>query len=321
MENARDKDLFAALTGPLRAFDVTGVQVNLGRLCNQSCSHCHLEASPSRREVMGWAVMKETLKALAGSGIQKIELTGGAAELNPYFRPFVTELQRLDLRLKVRTNLTVLLEPGLEGLASFLRNREIHLSASLPCYEEFNVEAQRGKGVFAKSIAALQLLNKLGYGTKSGPELEIVFNPQGPFLPAGQGKLEERYKKNLKTQYGITFTRLLVLTNMPVGRFYANLKQEEKDQEYLALLYRSFNKHILEKLMCRSSVSIDWDGTLYDCDFNLALGTPMAGEVTRVGDFHRGSLSKREITTGKHCLGCTAGAGSSCQGMLEVDHP
>ncbi len=320
MENARDKDLFTALTGPLRAFDVTGVQVNLGRLCNQSCRHCHLEASPSRREIMGWEVMKNTLKAIAESGIQQVELTGGAAELNPYFRFFVTELHRLDLQLKLRTNLTVLLEPGLEGLASFLRDKGIHLSASLPCYEESNVEAQRGKGVFVKSIAALQFLNKLGYGTKSGPELEIVFNPQGPFLPAGQGKLEDLYKRILKRQYGITFTRLLALANMPVGRFYANLKQEGKDQEYLTLLYRSFNKHILEKLMCRSNVSIDWDGTLYDCDFNLALGTAVAGEVSRIGDFHRESLSNREIVTGEHCLGCTAGAGSSCQGMLEVDH-
>ena len=269
---------------------------------------------------MGWSTMKETLRIIAESGIQTVELTGGAAELNPHFRPFIAELHQLNTSLKVRTNLTVLLEPGLEGLAPFLRDKEINLTASLPCYQEDNVAVQRGEGVFAKSITALQLLNKLGYGTVNGPELEIVFNPTGPFLPAGQDELEYLYRKEMKAKYGITFTRLITLTNMPVGRFRTDLEQQKMMQKYKRLLYRSFNRDVLDKLMCRNNVSIDWDGTLYDCDFNLALGMPVAGVSPRVENFCRKTLAGRTIVTGEHCLGCTAGAGSSCQGALEVSN-
>ncbi len=316
MENLYTENVFASLAGSIRACNLTGIQVNLGRLCNQSCAHCHLEASPARTEMMDWHIMLQTLQAVVRNEIKSVEITGGAPELNPRFRPFITELNRLDLKLKVRTNLTVLLEPGLEGLASFLREKEVSLAASLPCYQEENVQAQRGAGVFAKSIAALRMLNELGYGTEKGPELEIVFNPGGPFLPPSQTELENTYRKELQKQHGITFSRLIALANMPVGRFCRKLLSQKQIREYLYLLYNSFNRSVLAKLMCRSNISVDWDGTLYDCDFNLALRMPVAGAPARIGELNRATLAQRNIVTGEHCLGCTAGAGSSCGGAL-----
>jgi len=314
----KKRNIFLSLAGPVQALDVTQLQVNLGRICNQSCAHCHLEASPERAEMMDWGVMLEILRAAENRGITAVEITGGAPELNPHLRPFVAALSRLGPRIKVRTNLTALLEPGLEDLASFLRGKDVDFAASLPCYEENNVQAQRGKGVFHKSIAALQMLNRLGYGAEGRPVLEIVFNPCGPFLPGSQEELEQLYRKEMKTRYGITFSRLVALTNLPVGRFYNSLEQQNKDQDYLRLLYSSFNRNVLGKLMCRRNVSIDWDGTLYDCDFNLALGLPVDAAAPRIEQFSVESLAGRNIVTGDHCLGCTAGAGSSCQGALEV---
>ncbi len=318
MEIAQGNNVFKSLAGSVRAHDVTGVQVNLGRLCNLSCEHCHLEASPDRTELMDWGVMLKTLDVVKQNGITAVEITGGAPELNPFIRPFITDLSQLDLKIKVRTNLTALLEPGLEGLASFFRVKEVDLTASLPCYQEQNVQAQRGKGVFKKSITILQRLNDLGYGKENGPELELVFNPGGPFLPGNQSELEQLYRKELEQHYGITFSRLIGLTNMPIGRFRNTLLRHQQSQEYFNLLYSSFNRNVLENLMCRRCVSVDWDGTLYDCDFNLALGMPLAGVPARIEDFSKKSLSGRTIVTGGHCLGCTAGAGSSCQGTLEV---
>ncbi len=318
MERAYDENVFESLAGPLRACEVRGIQVNLGRRCNMACHHCHLEASPDRREEMGWGTMLEILRVVDRNKVASVELTGGAPELNPRLQPFIIELRRLDARVKVRTNLSALLEPGLEGLAVFFREREVQLVASLPCYLEKNVESQRGEGAFAKSIASLQMLNGLGYGTGQGPDLEIVFNPGGPFLPGSQGELEALYRRELKKQYGVTFTRLLTITNMPIGRFRSTLQRHKQAKEYLRLLYSSFNRGVLDKLMCRRNVSVDWDGNLYDCDFNLALGIPLAGPPFKIGEFARKPLEKRPIVTGEHCLGCTAGAGSSCQGSLEV---
>ena len=316
MGKINENNVFASLAGSLHAYDVTGIQVNLGRFCNQSCKHCHLEASPARTEMMGWEMMQKIVQVAARNGLKTVEITGGAPELNPHFRLFITELNRFDFMIKVRTNLTALLEPGLEGLALFLKKKGVKLAASLPCYQEKNVEVQRGEGVFSKSIAALQMLNKLGYGTKDGPELEIVFNPGGSFLPGSQKELEDLYRREMKRHYGITFSRLLALTNMPVGRFRCKLLKQKQIREYLYLLYNSFNRAVLAKLMCRSNISVDWDGTLYDCDFNLALRMPVAGVPARIGEFNRVALAKRNVVTGEHCLGCTAGEGSSCGGAL-----
>ncbi len=318
MKRAYDENVFETLAGPLRACEVRGIQVNLGRRCNQSCHHCHLEASPDRREEMEWGTMLEILRVVERNGISSLELTGGAPELNPRLQPLIIELRRLDARVKVRTNLTVLLEPGLEGLVAFFRERDVHLVASLPCYLERNVESQRGDGVFDRSIASLQMLNGLGYGTGQGLDLEIVFNPGGPFLPGSQRELEALYRKELKSRYGVTFTRLLTITNMPIGRFRSKLQRQKQAKEYLRLLYNSFNRRVLDQLMCLRNVSVDWDGTLYDCDFNLALGIPLSGPPLKIGEFTRKSLAERPIVTGEHCLGCTAGTGSSCQGSLEV---
>lgn len=318
MEHAYDENVFESLAGPLRACEVKGFQVNLGRRCNQSCHHCHLEASPERREEMEWGTMLAILRVVDKNKVVSVQLTGGAPELNPNLQPFIIELRRLNARVKVRSNLTVLLEQGLEGLAAFFRERDVQIVASLPCYLEKNVESQRGEGVFDKSIAALQMLNGLGYGTGQGPDLEIVFNPGGPFLPGSQRELEALYRRELKNRYGVTFTRLLTITNMPIGRFRSNLQRQKQAKEYLRLLYSSFNRGVLDKLMCRRNVSVDWDGNLYDCDFNLALGIPLSGPPLKIDEFDQEFLAERPIVTREHCLGCTAGPGSSCQGALEV---
>jgi radical SAM/Cys-rich protein len=315
--NDFEKQITESAGNGLRSLKIETLQVNLGLRCNQQCKHCHLEASVHRPEMMEWPTMQSVLRAARSAGCQRVDLTGGAPELNLHFRKFVTALRQQDHQVQVRTNLTVLLEPGLEDMAEFLREHQVQLAASLPCYLEENVQAQRGIGVYEKSIAAIKRLNALGYGSESGLALNLVYNPGGPFLPPPQKVLEEDYRRELGARFGISFTRLLTITNMPLGRFRAELSRQNQEQDYLRLLRKSFNPQTVGGLMCRQQISVGWDGTLYDCDFNLALGLPVNhGAPNHIRSFSPAELRMRRIVTGEHCFACTAGSGSSCGGAL-----
>jgi radical SAM/Cys-rich protein len=301
----------------LHSLRIEILQVNLGIRCNQECSHCHLEASPQREEAMGWPILERVLETARELRPLLVDLTGGAPELNPHFRSLVKALREKGIPVQVRTNLTVLLEPALEDLPRFFREHEIQLVASMPCYLEENVQAQRGKGVYQKSIAAIRRLNDLGYGRQRDLPLNLVYNPGGPFLPPPQVGLEDDYRRELRERFGISFTRLLTITNMPLGRFQADLRTKNQEKNYLQLLRESFNPQTLPGLMCRNQLSVGWDGTLYDCDFNLALGLPVNhGAPDHIRSFRAPELRSRRIVTGEHCFACTAGAGSSCAGAL-----
>ena len=288
------------------------LQVNIGLKCNQRCRHCHLECSPERPERMEWPVMELILHATETSHCRLVDITGGAPELNPSFRRFVTALRENGYLVQVRTNLAVLLDPGMEGLPGFFKDQGVHLVASLPCYTKDNVCAQRGEGVFEPSIEAIRRLNALGYGLEDSLPLNLVYNPGGPFLPAPQLSLEKDYRRELAEHFGITFTRLLTITNMPLGRFRKELNRQGQMGSYMRLLRESFNPATVPGLMCRRQVSVGWDGTLYDCDFNLALGLPVNhGAPDHIRSFIPAALQHRRIMTGEHCFGCTANAGSS----------
>jgi radical SAM/Cys-rich protein len=301
----------------LHSVNIETLQVNLGLLCNQRCTHCHLEASPQRTEMMQWPTMQLVLEAAKSARCQLVDLTGGTPELNPRFRRFVATLRQGGHPVQVRTNLTVLLEPGMEELPEFFRDHEVQLVASLPCYLEENVCAQRGKGVYEKSIAAIKRLNAGGYGSRPELPLDLVYNPGGPFLPPSQPSLEEDYRRELGQRFNITFTRLLTITNMPLGRFQTELIRKKGEEDYMHLLRESFNPHTVKGLMCCHQLSVGWDGTLYDCDFNLALGLPVNhGAPDHIRSFSPKELRTRRVVTGEHCFACTAGAGSSCGGAL-----
>ncbi len=301
----------------LHSLKIEIMQVNLGLRCNQQCVHCHLEASPERREVMEWSTLQQVLQAAKEVSCQLVDVTGGAPELNPHFRRFVGVLRERRHQVQVRTNLTVLLQPGMEEMPKFFRDHEIQLVASLPCYLEDNVRAQRGERVYEKSIAAIRRLNEVGYGTEPGLCLNLVYNPGGAFLPPPQLALEKDYRRELNGRFGITFTRLLTITNMPIGRFRKELGRKNLERNYINLLQESFNPQTVGGLMCRYQLSVGWDGTLYDCDFNLALDLPVDhGVPNHVQSFRLEDLWKRRIVTGEHCFGCTAGSGSSCRGAL-----
>jgi radical SAM/Cys-rich protein len=271
--------------------------------------------------MMSEEILREAVAVLRTGGFDAVELTGGAPELHPQFTDFVDRLSCLGLRTVVRSNLTALLEPAVEGLAAYLRERGVHLIASLPCYLEENVIAQRGVGVFADSIRALKMLNQMGYGTVGGLPLLLVYNPAGPFLPGNQKELEDSYRAVLGQQFNISFTSLIALANMPVGRFRQQLDEKNQTSKYLEYLQAHFNPDVLSCLMCRHNISVDWDGTLYDCDFNLALQMPVQGTPAHIHAFDRASFFNRAIVTGEHCFGCTAGSGSSCGGALVVNSP
>jgi radical SAM/Cys-rich protein len=309
--------------GPLRRSAPTTLQVNVGRLCNLACHHCHVEAGPKRKESLSPKVADRLLELLATSpDVGILDLTGGAPEMNPHFRQLVTGARRLGRRVIDRCNLTILGEPGFEDLADFLAAERVEIVASLPCYTEGNVDEQRGRGTFDSSIAALRRLNALGYGKPgSALGLDLVYNPLGPSLPPAQRELEHDYKRELGERFGIEFHRLLTITNMPIRRFAKQLARIGKTEAYQALLVNHFNPTTVEGLMCRSQVSVDWLGRLYDCDFNLMLDLPLpAGEpaerptlwdVTSLQ-----GLAGTAVATAGHCFGCTAGAGSSCSGAL-----
>jgi radical SAM/Cys-rich protein len=301
----------------LSAQGIDIIQVNLGLRCNQSCEHCHLECGPDRTENMEWPVMEKIVEVAGGIRPRVVDLTGGAPELHPHLREFISALRRAGHDVQVRTNLTALTEPGLSGMPEFYRDNRVTLVASMPCYLEENVRAQRGNGAYEKSIGVSQHLNRLGYARTPGLELDLVYNPGGAFLPASQDSLEADYKRELGRRFGISFSRLYTITNIPIGRFRYYLQRENKEQEYLRLLRNSFNPGTVEKLMCRHQVSIGWDGTIYDCDFNLALGLAVNhGAPDHLRVFDAGALANRRIVTGAHCFTCTAGCGSSCRGAL-----
>ncbi len=312
------EDRIAEFTGGgLTGMGIKTLQVNVGLRCNQACHHCHLEASPHRREAMEWPIMARVLDAARETQCQQVDITGGSPEMNPHFRRFVTALRREGFQVQVRTNLTVFFETGFEGMPEFFRAHEIHLVASMPCYLEENVRAQRGAGAYEKSVTALRRLNALGYGSEPSLPLNLVYNPGGPFLPPLQSALEADYRRQLGQRFGVVFTRLLTLTNMPLGRFRAELSRRNEEQTYLQLLRQSFNPQTVESLMCRNQISVGWDGTLYDCDFNLAIGLPVDhGAPSHIQAFRSSELRRRRIVTGEHCFGCTAGFGSSCGGAL-----
>jgi radical SAM/Cys-rich protein len=292
------------------------LQVNLGYKCNQSCLHCHVNAGPTRTEMMSFDTIADVLKLLAATRAGRLDLTGGAPELNPHFRELVVAARAMGATVMDRCNLTILDEPGQQDLAQFLATQKVEIVASLPCYLEDNVDRQRGKGVFDISITALKTLNALGYGVAgSGLELALVYNPQGPVLPPAQDKLESDYRRELGNRFGIRFNRLFVLTNMPIQRFASWLQAQGKLEAYQALLQ---NKHCganLERVMCRSLISVDWQGWLYDCDFNQQLGWALEGP-THLRDLLEADPGVAPVRVGDHCFGCTAGAGSSCGGAL-----
>jgi len=306
--------------GPLRRARTTTLQVNVGKRCNQACHHCHVEAGPTRTEIMGEAVATRVLDLLgASASIATVDLTGGAPELNPHFRRLVIEAQKLGRHVIDRCNLTVLFEPGMEDLADFLAVHDVEVVASLPCYTAENVEKQRGRGVFDKSIEALRRLNALGYGHAGSPlVLNLVYNPVGAFLPPPQVELETRYKDELRRAFGIEFHCLLTITNMPIKRFAEFLVRQGQREAYMSLLVNHFNPGTVDGLMCRSLLSVGWDGALYDCDFNQMLELPLGAGVRTIWDVDTvDALATRPIATGTHCFGCTAGAGSSCGGALQ----
>jgi radical SAM/Cys-rich protein len=298
------------------------LQVNVGKLCNLTCIHCHVNAGPKRKEIMARETVDRIIKWFAKTDIPTLDLTGGAPEMIPDFRYFIQRVKELQPSRHVidRCNLTILLEPGYEGLAELLATNQIEIIASMPCYSAKNVDAQRGDGVFEGSIAALQLLNSLGYGIDPHLPLHLVYNPVGAFLPPSQDDLERDYKRELKKHFGIVFNKLYALTNLPIGRFASYLRHNDKLEEYMQLLIQAFNPATISGLMCRNTISVGWRGEVYDCDFNQQLGMQWsgngAGKPLFLWDIDPDSLEDREIMTGDHCFGCTAGAGSSCGGAI-----
>ena len=306
--------------GLLTRSEVVTLQINVGKRCNQACHHCHVDAGPKRSEMMREEVAERLLELLAASpSIRTVDITGGAPELNPNFRRLVIRSRESGREVIDRCNLTVLLEPGMEEMAEFLAVNQVRIVASLPCYTEENVDAQRGRGVFEKSIRVLRSLNALGYGKlDSALVLDLVYNPLGPVVPPHQGRLEADYKRQLHERFGIEFHHLFTLTNMPISRFAQSLRRNGTYTAYMDLLTNKFNRSTVSGVMCRSLISVGWDGWLYDCDFNQMLEMGLQPRRRTVWDVESfGQLAGQRISTGMHCFGCTAGAGSSCGGALQ----
>jgi radical SAM/Cys-rich protein len=317
MSNDFEKRIAAKSTEGLHSVGISTIQVNVGLVCNQECRHCHVAASPKRKESMNWQTMVKVIGIARGIGCKRVEITGGAPELNPYFKSFVGLLRDEGITVQLRSNLTVMTEPGMEEIPVFLKEQRVELVGSLPCYLEENVNAQRGEGTYKKSMQALRELNELGYGTSPDLPLDLVYNPVGAHLPPEQASLEVDYRRELGSRFGVVFTKLLTITNMPIGRFLTDLRREKKADAYMSTLVNAFNPAALEGLMCRYQISIDWQGRLYDCDFNLALGLCVNhGAPDHIDRFDATQLVERRIVTGDHCFGCTAGCGSSCGGAL-----
>jgi radical SAM/Cys-rich protein len=295
------------------------LQINTGKLCNLTCSHCHVNAGPQRREIITRETLDRIIDWLHSTEIPTVDLTGGAPEMVPDFRYTIERLRALPFPRRIidRCNLTILLEPGYEGLAEFLAAHRVEIIASMPCYSPANVNAQRGEGVFDASIRALQILNQLGYGISSELPLDLVYNPLGATLPPPQAELEADYKNALHEHFGIRFRHLYTITNMPIARFAASLRHQGRYSDYLALLREHFNPAAVAGLMCRHTLNIGWRGEVYDCDFNQMLHLGWGQGAPRyLWDLKIEDLAQQEILTGEHCFGCTAGSGSSCAGTL-----
>ena len=290
------------------------IQVNLGYKCNQSCLHCHVNAGPKRREMMDKKTIDNVIDFAINNNIETVDLTGGAPEINKYFKYMVKQLRQHDIRIIDRCNLTILNEDGMEDLPSFFVKHKIEIIASLPCYIKKNVDRQRGKGVFDESIKILRLLNDIGYGMKKDLILNLVYNPQGPVLPPSQSKLEKEYKSYLRESFDIEFNNLFTITNMPINRFGSTLVSQDKFNSYMKLLKSSFSEKAKENVMCKELISIDYNGNVFDCDFNQMLKMNLSGKETHITKITKKYLHNREISTGDHCYGCTAGSGSSCGG-------
>ncbi|MBP7479159.1 MAG: arsenosugar biosynthesis radical SAM protein ArsS [Spirochaetaceae bacterium] len=305
------------LKSPLKE-EIRTVQLNLGARCNQTCRHCHINAGPKRTETMNISVIDRAFELIKKHvSIKTLDLTGGAPELNPHFRSIIERAYELDIEIIDRNNLTVLFEKGQEYLPRFLAEHRVTIIASLPCYGKENVDFQRGLNIFEKSIHALKILNNLGYGKKdTGLTLDLVYNPRGAALPGNQQELENDYHKQLYDNYGIEFNHLYTITNVPIARFKEDLMGQGEYQNYLQLLSENFNSETVSSLMCRNLVSVGWDGTFYDCDFNLALNLPSSVKKTVFSIQSFDELKDAKIQGGHHCLACTAGAGSSCKGSL-----
>ncbi len=304
---------------PLVPTRIEILQVNVGKMCNQTCAHCHVDAGPDREEIMTRQTMTECLEALRRSPIPVVDITGGAPEMNPNFRWFVEEVRKLDRQVMVRCNLTILtVNAKYRTLPRFYADHQVTVVSSLPCYTAANTDKQRGEGVFARSIEALKMLNQVGYGQPgTGLLLNLVYNPLGPHLPGPQAKLEADYKRVLREEYGIVFNRLLCITNMPISRFLDDLLRRGEYDRYMEKLVTAFNPAAAAGVMCRNTLSVGWDGRLYDCDFNQMLELEVNSDAPRhIRDFDLHRLESRSIVTNQHCYGCTAGAGSGCGGEI-----
>ncbi len=303
----------------LRALRIDTLQVNVGKLCNQACSHCHVDAGPTRTEIMTRETVEAVLDAVRRyPELRTVDITGGAPEMNPHFECLVEQCRLMGRRVIDRCNLTVFFVRDKQHLPKFLADHQVEVIASLPCYLEENVDQQRGKGVYGRSIEALQLLNALGYGQEgSGLMLNLVYNPLGPELPPPQAELEADYREELAKRFGIRFNSLYTITNMPISRFLDDLHRSGQYEAYMEKLIASFNPASVDGLMCRNLISVNWDGRLSDCDFNQMLDLPVEGAAPQtIHEFDLARLARRRVVTGVHCYGCTAGAGSSCGGAI-----
>jgi len=303
---------------PLTATDIDVLQINFGKLCNQSCKHCHVEAGPGRKGMISRNILEKCLDILRSGNISTVDITGGAPEMNPHFEWFVKESAASGKQVMVRCNLTILLETGYEHLMPFYADQGVEMIASLPYYSERFVDSQRGSGVFDKSIKVLQMLNELGYGDESkGLILNLVYNPAGAFLPPSQAGIEADFKRELLRRFGVQFNHLYTITNMPIGRFREFLKNTGNYESYMRRLICAYNPRAAANVMCRHTLSVGWDGSLYDCDFNQVLALNCNhGAPGHIREFDLNKLRNRQIVTGLHCYGCTAGAGSSCGGAV-----
>ena len=316
------KDTFDLLVStdfpPIKRIELETLQVNLGYLCNQQCLHCHVDAGPRRKEIMSSETIDDVLNFLDVKNIKTLDLTGGAPEMNPDFFRLVESARALGVHVIDRCNLTVLTEEGQEDTASFLAENKVEVVASMPCYLEENVDAQRGKGVFNRSIVGLKRLNDVGYGVSDELQINLVYNPQGVALPPSQNELEPAYKKELKQRFDISFNNLYTITNMPIKRFGSTLVSKGQFDEYMNLLKSSYSKDNLSAVMCRTTLSVDWQGYVYDCDFNqmLGLSAGLSSGKTHINDLLQSEFSGKDIAIMDHCYGCTAGQGSSCGGAL-----
>lgn len=302
----------------ISALQIETLQINVGKLCNQSCAHCHVDAGPDRTEIMSREHLEVCLDILVRHDIPKVDITGGAPELNPHFRWFVEECAKLGRQIIDRCNLTIIVSnPCYYDLPAFFAQHKVRVVASLPYFTQHRTDSQRGDGVFADSIKALHLLNSAGYGIDEGLQLDLVYNPGGAFLPSDQSQLEAEFKRQLERLHGIRFNNLYAIANLPISRFLDYLIESGNYFEYMSMLVDSFNPATVDTLMCRNTLSVSWDGYLYDCDFNQMLNLKVATSENHIAQFSPETLYARSIVTNQHCYGCTAGAGSSCGGSLK----